>query len=165
MRLIKIANISIDPGSPSPRVLSSDYTLKLFFYYNKDKSLTIGDTQMRDTIRDQGVAIIEFKQYLNYKFGLPGNEILSGHPYYKLGLQPYNGFIIDQSSWIDELIKLNSVHPYHNAKQFDNYKHYIFSFHDSTFECIAKDYRVEYVEISLFDAMQSSLEKMTINEM
>ncbi len=35
---------------------------------------------------------------------------------------------------------MNSVHPYHKPEHFQRYKHFIFAFHDSTFECIAESF-------------------------
>jgi len=35
---------------------------------------------------------------------------------------------------------MNSVHPRHNPKMYDDLKHYVFAFHDSTFECIARGF-------------------------
>jgi hypothetical protein len=38
---------------------------------------------------------------------------------------------------------MNSVHRYHRRDAFADHRHFILSFHDSTFECIAKSYAHE----------------------
>jgi hypothetical protein len=38
---------------------------------------------------------------------------------------------------------MNSVHPDHDPERFRSSKHYVLSFHDSTFECVADGYTVE----------------------
>ena len=47
------------------------------------------------------------------------------------------------SSWLRGLERMNSVHQYHTAARFAGFRHFIFAFHDSTFECIAKSYTCE----------------------
>ncbi len=32
---------------------------------------------------------------------------------------------------------MNAVHPYHRPAVFDAFHHYVFTFYDSTFECVA----------------------------
>jgi hypothetical protein len=38
---------------------------------------------------------------------------------------------------------MNSVHPYHKPERFWELQHLIFSFHDSTFECICRGFEVK----------------------
>jgi hypothetical protein len=73
-------------------------------------------------------------------FGPPNDEAFSGHPLAPKGLAPYRVFEIDDSSWLRTLERMNSVHPYHRSEHFAVYKHFVFAFHDSTFECIAKQF-------------------------
>ena len=35
---------------------------------------------------------------------------------------------------------MNSVHPYHRTERFEALHHFILTFHDSTFECIAASF-------------------------
>ena len=65
---------------------------------------------------------------------------MGGHPLIKNGLKYYSVHKVMNSSWIAELEKQNSVHPQHNKDFFLTDKHhYIFTFHDSTFELIATE--------------------------
>ncbi len=69
--------------------------------------------------------------------GAPNEEAIAGHPLSDRGLEPFAAFEIKQSSWIRQLEKLNSVHPYHDRERFlESKRHFVFVFHDSTFECL-----------------------------
>jgi hypothetical protein len=54
------------------------------------------------------------------------------------GLAPYGEFEVVASSWIRSLERMNRVHPRHDAARFAELRHFIFTFHDKTFECVAK---------------------------
>lgn len=54
---------------------------------------------------------------------------------------PYAAWEVRNSSWIRTLERMNSVHPYHSSGLFNDFRHFIFAFHDTTFECIAWRYK------------------------
>jgi hypothetical protein len=91
---------------------------------------------------DSGTAIITFKRCLLTKFGYPNDESRAGHPLYERGLQFYGVFEVLKSSWASAVVA-------QNRRSFpttdDHYagRHFIFTFHDSTFECLANDLVVE----------------------
>src|SRR5260370_31235264 len=85
-------------------------------------------------------AIVQFHRPRAHMFGPPGDETLSGHPLAGRGLRTYAIHEVLSSSWVRQLEKMNSVHPRHNPKMYDDLKHYVFAFHDSTFECIARGF-------------------------
>jgi hypothetical protein len=72
-------------------------------------------------------------------FGGPNDEALSGHPLYSRGLKFYSAHQVLNSSWIKIREKMNSVHPRHNPIFFYKKNHYIITFHDNMFECIADE--------------------------
>jgi hypothetical protein len=76
-------------------------------------------------------------------FGPPNDEAFAGHPLAERGLHPYGAFEVQHSSWIRSLEKMNSVHPHHRAERFDEYRHFVLVFHDTTFECVATGYTHE----------------------
>jgi len=91
---------------------------------------------------DEQVAMIHFHICYASMFGPPNDEALLGHPLYGRGLQSYSAYLVEGSSWIRSLEKMNSVHPYHRAEAFARRKHFIWTFHDSTFECVADGYEI-----------------------
>ena len=106
----------------------------------------IGDEQnlfLIYTTSDERTAVIKFENCVIHKFGSPNDEALSGHPLYKKGLRHYSVFNVSRSSWIKDVEKMNSQHPRHYKERFLEYNHFIFTFHDSTFECIAARVKFE----------------------
>jgi hypothetical protein len=92
---------------------------------------------LRYTTANDAVAIIKFPLVRIFKFGSPNDEALGGHPLSSKGLKFYSVHRIENSLWIGELEKQNSVHHRHNKQRFlENTAHYIFTFQDSTLECV-----------------------------
>ena len=107
------------------------------------------------------LALIEFTFNWSFMFGSPNDEAFHGHPLASRGLHAYGAFQIENSSWIRQLERMNSVHPYHKPERFERLKHLVFAFHDSTFECVAEGFTVSEHEgslESLLSAMQSRLQ-------
>jgi len=91
--------------------------------------------------RGYGVVVAHFEGCIITRFGYPNDEALGGHPLYESGLQHYGVFEVYGSSWPSELEARNRrVFP--DSHSFD-YRHFIFTFHDSTFECLATGIRFE----------------------
>ncbi|HBJ83926.1 MAG TPA: hypothetical protein DDZ88_08665 [Verrucomicrobiales bacterium] len=91
--------------------------------------------------RGYGVVVAHFDGCLITRFGYPNDEALGGHPLYASGLRHYGVFEVHGSSWPEELETQNRrVFP--DSHSFD-YRHFIFTFHDSTFECLAAAIRLE----------------------
>ena len=55
---------------------------------------------------------------------------------------------------------MNSVHPYHKKAHFEPYRHFVFAFHDSTFECVARGFSFEVSRGSVHSALSQALEQM-----
>jgi hypothetical protein len=81
-------------------------------------------------------AVVTFDRVLKSKCGLPNDEALDSHPLSKRGLEAYDIFEVLNSRWLAEEQSRNQV-------RFPNFtfdcRHFIFTFHDSSFECLAKD--------------------------
>jgi hypothetical protein len=133
-----------DVGAPSPLVMSNEHRL-LLAYLIQEKPFKLDGRVLTD--RDlaglfEQMALIEFERYRAYSFGAPNDETLSGHRLYHRGLGPFKAFEVTGSSWIRQLEQMNSVHTRHNPERFKTLHHYVFTFHDSTFECVAEGYKV-----------------------
>jgi hypothetical protein len=85
---------------------------------------------------------VRFHLAHTHLFGAPNDEALEGHPLWNRGLDFYGVFRVDQSSLIRRLAAMNSVHKRHSYSAFDELVHYIFTFQDSTFECVARSYEI-----------------------
>lgn len=135
-------NVQIDVGAPTPTLLSNEHEIYLIFYVQKQDSNWDGSTINVRSSTDEGIVTIRFSKYAQFKFGSPNDESISGHLLYNFGLRPYTIQEVEKSTWIEELIKMNSVHPYHKDSLFDRYRHYIFFFHDSCFEIVCESFEI-----------------------
>ena len=144
MELIEIKGLfEMDAGAPSPIILSNDNELLVSFYGNKDSD--IGEPHQRNTVYDTGIFILKFKSFLKYSFGLPSNETIQGHPYFKLGLSSYS----------------ERSHPYYNPEKWKEYKHYILTFHDNMFECVAEGFEVSEENTSIYHQVGIMLNELS----
>jgi hypothetical protein len=98
------------------------------------------------------VGAVEFLWVSSIKFGGPSDETLSGHPLFGKGLEYYAAHEVKNSCWIEEEEKINSVHPQHRGGWRDSLRHYIFTFHDETLECLAEEIRTEQLECNYPEA-------------
>ena len=143
-------------GAPMPIILSDEHRI-LLAYIIQDSS----DSSLDSIVQEgEDFALIEFQRYRSFMFGSPNDEAFSGHPLASRGLHPYACFQIEASSWIRQLERMNSVNPRHDPTRFARYNHYVFAFHDSTFECVAENFTVSEHSgtlESLITAMQRRL--------
>ena len=95
-----------------------------------------------------GIAVVEFIHCHVSKFGLPNNDAWAGHPLYSR-ITEADGWMsfleVRHSSWKAELERQNKV----SYPDWDwPHKHFIISFRQSTFECVAKDIQISVSEAS-----------------
>lgn len=149
-------------GAPCPMIIDDEFHLVLGFYLEVRDDNWDGTTVRVVSPDSQGEphAIVNFTHPVAHLHGPPNDEAFSGHPLHKRGLGPYGAFEIKNSTWLNLLMKMNRVHPCHKDERFKDYKHFIFSFHDTTFECIAEGYELSMGRGSLREAMASALNQM-----
>lgn len=129
-------------GAPCPVILAAEHFLVVAFFL-QDTPADWDGTSVRVLGPDspgEPAAVVRFEQPYAHFFGPPNDEAFSGHPLAKRGLHPYGAFEVLDSSWIRALERMNSVHPYHRPERFAEFRHFVLSFHDSTFECVARSY-------------------------
>ena len=139
--IIELAEVpKQNSGSPCPIVIAEDWRLALSYW-------EIDDPPCQPTTAP--LAVICFRRPYMHLFGPPNEDAISGHPLSGRGLYPGGAFRVDHSSLIRHLARMNSVRPEHSSKTFDFLSHFIFTFHDSTFECVAEsiDFSSENVRL------------------
>ncbi len=145
-----------DIGAPLPLVIADDYRLILEYLVSEPDPNWDGtyvNVVSPDT--DGTVAIVRFRHPYAHFFGPPNDEAFSGHPLASRGLEPYGVFKIQHSSWIRQLEQMNAVHPYHDRNRFMASKHhFVFAFHDSTFECVADGFDVSAHQGSILSSVE-----------
>jgi hypothetical protein len=82
--------------------------------------------------------VIEMWGCAETRFGGPNDEAIRGHPLHGKGLAGYRAHEVVNSAWIEEAIKVNSVHPHHSDAPFRQLHHYALLFHDEMLEALAR---------------------------
>jgi len=105
-----------------------------FLTFNAMRPTTRMTSWGQPYLEDAGTALFEFERCLLTRFGYPNDEARWGIPYFKE--VSYGIYEVQNSSWIKEVVRLNR---YAFPNTTDEYvaKHYLFAFHDSSFECLA----------------------------
>lgn len=86
--------------------------------------------------------IVVFTGVMEVSSGMPNEEAFDGHPLYKCGADRFRCYEVIKSPWISKLEEANRVHRYHSAEEYSQYRHILIGLHDSTFECVARVYKV-----------------------
>ena len=136
-------------GAPIPILLSDEHTAIIAYY--------IQEEEYNDS---EPIAIITFNRCKARIFGPPNDEAFSGHPLASSGLRAHSSFIIQESSWLRTLIRMNEVHPYHKPSNYEGFNHFVLSFHDSTFECIAENYEIDIARCTINEAIDLMKQKL-----
>jgi hypothetical protein len=137
--------VQLDTGAPLPYLLQNDYrTFLVFFLRDVDPEWdgTYVNIRRADNPSPSNLAVVEFKRCICTKMGTPNDEVFRGHPLTGKGFQGYCPLQVKNSPWIKELEAINSIHRGYKPESWRNLNHYIFGFHDSTFECVAESFVV-----------------------
>ena len=119
----------------SPVLLQDDRSA--FLTFNAERLRADG------MFEEAGTAIVEIIGCSSTKFGYPNNEAIAGHPLYAKGLEAYDIFQVLNSSWDAEHAAQNLISFPNPRLSQSRPKHFIFTFHDSTFECLADEIKIE----------------------
>ena len=138
-------------GSPRPFVMADEYVVVLAYCIEDYGRLWREAPQIIPSIDNaEDVAIVRFDGH-THMFGPPNDEAFAGHPLASRGLKPYGAFRVKNSSWIRRLESMNSVHPNHRPERYRTLQHLVFTFHDSTFECVCERFDVRVTRGSTQD--------------
>jgi len=132
-------------GAPLPVVLADEGTVLLAYLLEvREPDWDSSSIRVVTPSSDEPAALVRFQRPWAIAFGAPNDEAFSGHPLYERGLHPYATFEVEDSSWLRALEQMNSVHEHHRPDDFRQLRHFVFAFHDSTFECVARSFTVEF---------------------
>jgi hypothetical protein len=147
---------SPDTGAPLPVLLADERRL-LLAYMVSDPEKSQGPARLMTQDTRGLVALVEFNRPRVHMFGPPDDETFRSHPLADRGLGPYEVFEVLDSSWIRQLARMNKQSP--QWSPYDGMHHFIFAFHDSTFECIAKSLVVNLREGTVRDVMFEMMQR------
>ena len=153
-----------DAGAPLPAVVADEGHLLLAYLVGEPDPGWDGSYVNVVSPDSEGLAtaLVEFRRPYAHLFGPPNDEAFAGHPLAGRGLRPYAAFEILHSSWLRRLERMNAVHPRHDPEQFlASRRHFVFAFHDSTFECIAQGYMVHQARGSMRMAVRRMVELLS----
>ncbi len=151
-------------GAPLPHVISNDYrTFLTFIVKEADPAwdgtyVTVRSPDNEETLP---LALVEFHRCFSTKLGAPNDEVLKGHPLSGRGLGGYSAQRVENSPWIAELETINKVHRAYDPETWRKLNHYIFWFHDSTFECVAETFTVEVFHESMAQILARICQRLT----
>jgi hypothetical protein len=130
-------------GAPLPLILANEGRIVLAYYMESTDPSWDGTTvRVVDQERSsEPIALIRLETFA-HMFGPPNDEAFGGHPLASRGLHPYGAFHVENSSWIRGLERMNRVHEHHRPERFARFRHLVFAFHDSTFECVCRGFDV-----------------------
>lgn len=152
-----------DTGAPLPHLVQNDLQTFLIFLLADTQSAAEGTSVDVVGPRDaSSLAIVEFKGCVSAKMGSPNDEVFRGHPLYGKGFEGYRPLQVMNSRWTRELETINSVHQYYDPKHWEELSHFIFGFHDCTFECVARSFVVEQSATSISDALASICRRLEL---
>jgi hypothetical protein len=136
-----------ESGAPSPQVFATEHTIWLTYFisesdpwYEKKYSKIWSDSD--EECKEDCFAVVQFKTAHIHMFGGPSEETIVGHPLAERGLESFRIGENINSTWINELEEMDSFGHSRPACGFLGARHFIFAFHDSMFECVAKDLKV-----------------------
>lgn len=126
--VVEIPGLVWTAGAPMPVVIATEHRALVAFY--------VPDWDVTDGLE---VQTAEFVFCDSIMFGFPNDEALHGHRLYGHGLGFYGLHVVEDSTWIAELKRIERVHDRAPAEPFAGAKHYILAFHDTTLEAVAED--------------------------
>ena len=152
-----------DTGAPMPQVIANDYRTLLAFLLREPDPNWDGSyvtIKRASDAQAEPLALVEFEHCLCVRHGAPNEEVFAGHPLNGKGLEAYTAQRVVNSRWLKEIEKINSVHYLYRPESWLDLNHFIFWFHDSTFECIARSYKVEIYRVSMKELLKVMIERV-----
>jgi len=141
------------PGAPCPLVLANEGRVIVLYHRHVVEPGWDGTTarMVGPSSAGEPAAIARFERVQATMLGPPNDEAFAGHPLASRGLRPYGAFEVLDSSWVRRLERMNAVHPNHLPESYSKCRHFVLTFHDSVFECVARSYTCELATGPLTD--------------
>lgn len=151
-----------DTGAPLPQLLRNEHRTLLAFLLSEPDPDWDGTYV---TVQDPGsptavpIGLVEFDFCLSAKLGTSSDEGLERHPLQGKGLEPYRAQRVVNSRWLQQIEAL-SPGTTQARYSWQQLHHYVFWFHDSTFECIARSFQVETHRLSMRALLNMMVERL-----
>jgi len=100
---------------------------------------------------------IDIAGYASVRIGSPNDEALHGHPLHGRGLVAYEAHEVRNSAWLEEHIRVNSVHSAHRDEPWRRLRHILLAFHDEMVEVLCREITARVVKGNLGDVASDAL--------
>lgn len=153
-----------DAGAPMPHLMVSDNKALLAFLLSEPDPAWDGSYVTIKSPADahpEPLGLVEFNGCISAKLGAPNDEVFNGHPLWGRGLEGYQAQRVVNSRWVKQLEAINSVHSYYSPERWQDLFHFVFWFHDSTFECVAESFEVTTHRTSMKALLRQMVEQLT----
>lgn len=126
-----------DAASPSPVLIEDEYSAVVVYRTAEE----VGKLAV----------LVGFPGCRITRFGHPDAKALPSHPLYELGLSYHGVYEVLGSSWPAQLLDPDGGRPLGSAAG-PRLRHFVITFADSTFECLADDLRGQFTDNPLAEA-------------
>jgi hypothetical protein len=104
------------------------------------------DSPQKGPRRVTRFAVLEFQRFIASQLGTPNDEVFEGHRLFGKGIDIGGAYLVQNSRWIAELERINSIHSCYNPAFWRRLKHYLFFAKEQTFEFAATDVKARIIE-------------------
>ena len=77
-------------------------------------------------------------------------------------MKSYSIYELKNSDLIKSLQDIEKIHPQYNPKKWEMYRHFILTFHDNMFECIAQDFEIREENTSIYNQAAVMLNELSV---
>lgn len=150
-------------GASSPHIIASEYNVFLIYLVGEYDPAWDGTYVRVISTKSKAIqplAFVEFEDCYAYKSSGINDEVWDGHPLWDKGLETYSAHTVENSSWISKEKKIQSVHSCYKDEHWEHTQHYMLLFHDSIFECIARNYKIHLYRDSFENVLHMACQKL-----
>ncbi len=126
--------IQWDAVTPIPQLLVNGAITVLIFDLHTSSNQNDGAER---------IAVVRFHNCIAVRMGNPSSDALRNHSLHHKGLMVNTAHTVQSSRWISELEALNNGTNHFEPGEWKTFHHYLFTFRDGIFECVAKSYNIE----------------------
>ena len=131
-----------NPGAPCPMLVAGEHSLVVAYYANRPMPEFDGTNpkQVSEHTDDEPCVALVFDDAYDFRFGPPDEEgwgaIWQLFPH----IETWRPHVTNIRKWVSEMTVADNAF---EKVKWEDQKHYVLPFHDSTIEVIATGYRVE----------------------
>ena len=104
------------------------------------------DERIYGNLHDAGVVVFRSSTVIQIRYGHPNDEAYPGRPLYDKGLSEIGIAEVEGSDWLRDVIKIN-MRVFPNSETiFNDVRHHVFPFKETTLEVLWREFEFEVVQ-------------------